>query len=462
MRSITTKLTLAFLLVGITGAVLVAVIVRWRTQRAFDQFMINREQQVLIANLLKYYESKSTWQGIGAQLQVLQDSQPPPGETNPDFRDNWSRFTIVGADKVIIYSFLPGQIGQTVSNRDLKDALVLEVNGELAGWLLLAPEPRQWRPDTPEGLFLRTITSATLVSSIVAAVLALILGGLLALTMTRTLREMTEATVELARGKLGLQVKVRSQDELGQLASSFNQMSLDLERATLARRQMTADIAHDLRSPLSVISGYAEALSDGKLPGTPEVYNILNQETKHLNTLVEDLRLLSLADAGELSLIRQQVSPQLILERVATRHAVSARQKDIALRVEPAGQLPEINVDVERMLQVFDNLVVNAFRYTPTGGEVVLAAQAVDQQVRLTIRDNGSGISAEDLPHIFDRFYRGDKSRVDNGELGLGLAIAKSIVEVHGGAIDVESTPPRGTTFTIHLPWIQARLMGTG
>jgi signal transduction histidine kinase len=267
---------------------------------------------------------------------------------------------------------------------------------------------------------------------------------------------MTEATVEIAHGKLGRQVKVRSKDELGELASSFNQMSLDLERATLARRQMTADIAHDLRSPLSVISGYAEALSDGKLLGTPEVYTILNQETKHLNTLVEDLRLLSLADAGELSLLLQLISPQVILDRVAARYAVSARQKDITLRVESDAGLPEIKVDVERMQQVFDNLVVNAFRYTPAGGDVVLSAQADDQGVRLQVRDNGSGIAAEDLPHIFDRFYRGDKSRVENGESGLGLAIAKSIVEAHGGTITVESTLGLGTTFTIHFSVNQA------
>jgi signal transduction histidine kinase len=452
MRSITTKLTIAFLLVGITGAVLVAVIVQWRTQRAFNQFMINREQQILIANLLKYYQVNRGWQGIDAQLQALQEAQLPPGEQNPDFRESWSRFTIVGPDKIIVYSFIPGQIGETVSSRELKEGVILEVNGAPAGWLLLSSQPRQWRPDTPEGLFLRTVTSATLVSALVAAALALILGGLLALTMTRTLREMTEATVEIARGKLGMQVKVRSKDEIGQLASSFNQMSLDLERATKVRRQMTADIAHDLRSPLSVISGYAEALSDGKLPGTPEVYGILNQETRHLNTLVEDLRLLSLADAGELSLARQPVSPQVILERVAARHSVSANQKDISLRVEPSGMLPVVNVDVERMLQVFDNLVVNAFRYTPAGGEVVLSAQADDTGVHFRICDNGSGITTEDLPHIFDRFYRGDKSRMEDGESGLGLAIAKSIVETHGGTINVESNPEHGTAFTISIP----------
>lgn len=448
MRSITTKLTIAFLLVGITGAVLVAVIVQWRTQRAFNQFMINREQQILITSLLKYYQRNDGWQNIDTQIQALREAQTTPDEFNAD----WSRFTIVGPNKVIVYSFKSEQIGETVSARELMDGILLEVNGTPAGWLLLDSGPREWRPDTPEGRFLRTVTSATLVSALVAGGLALILGGLLALTMTRTLREMTDATVEIARGKLGMQVKVRSKDEIGQLASSFNQMSLDLERATQARRQMTADIAHDLRSPLSVISGYAEALSDGKLPGTPEVYNILHQETRHLNTLVEDLRLLSLADAGELSLTLQSISPQLFLQRVAARHSVSAGQKNINLRLEPASNLPDILVDVERMLQVFDNLLVNAFRYTSAGGEVTLSAQAIEQGVTLTIRDNGCGINAEDLPHIFDRFYRGDKARNNNGESGLGLAIAKSIVETHGGTINVESHPGQGTAFTISVP----------
>jgi signal transduction histidine kinase len=228
-------------------------------------------------------------------------------------------------------------------------------------------------------------------------------------------------------------------------------MSLDLERATQARRQMTADIAHDLRSPLSVISGYSEALSDGKLPGTPETYNILYQETKHLSHLVEDLRLLSLADAGELSLILQPIDPRQILERVAARHAVKAQQKGISLRVEAVQDLPAVSMDGERISQVLDNLILNAFRYTPRGGEIILAAKPLNGAIQLQVRDNGGGIAPEDLPYIFDRFYRGDRSRQENGESGLGLAIAKSIVEAHGGMIAVESTPGQGTVFNITL-----------
>lgn len=298
---------------------------------------------------------------------------------------------------------------------------------------------------------LKNINRATFISALIAAVLALILGSVLAFTLTRPLRELTEATHEISQGKFGLQVKVRSQDEMGELATSFNQMSLDLQQATQARQQMTADIAHDLRSPLSVLTGYTEALSDGKLSGTPEIFEILHQETKHLGRLVDDLRTLSLADAGELSLIVQQIQPQTILERLAARHAVTAQQKRITIRVESDPGLPAVSVDVERMAQVFDNLILNAFRYTPQGGEITLVAGRNTQGVYFQMRDNGSGISPQDLPHIFDRFYRGDKARQPSGESGLGLAIARSIVEAHRGKLTVASTPGQGTVFTIQL-----------
>jgi two-component system sensor histidine kinase BaeS len=249
-----------------------------------------------------------------------------------------------------------------------------------------------------------------------------------------------------------MQVQVRSKDELGELAASFNQMSRDLASATQARRQMTADIAHDLRSPLSVIAGYAEALNDGKLPGTPETYTILHQETRHLSRLVEDLRTLSLADAGELTLTRLPTQAVRLLEQARLRQAVAAEQAGITLRVKASPPEASIFVDPERMAQVLDNLILNAFRYTPEGGEVILSAVPVHEGVQINVSDTGSGIAAEDLPQIFNRFYRGDKSRQQNGESGLGLAIARSIVEAHDGTITVESQLGKGTSFTVTLP----------
>jgi signal transduction histidine kinase len=257
----------------------------------------------------------------------------------------------------------------------------------------------------------------------------------------------------MAQGELEQQVPVRSQDELGELAAAFNQMSADLSRANELRRQMTADIAHDLRTPLSVITGYTEALRDGVLPPMPETFQTLHQEAEHLSLLVEDLRTLSLADAGELTLTRQLLHPHELLERMAAAYLPKAQELEVTLQVTAEANVPPVNVDPERMVQVLGNLVGNALRYTPAGGQISLAATQQGNNVLLTVQDNGVGIAPDELPRVFDRFYRGDVARQTyEGESGLGLAIAKSIVELHGGTITVESTPGEGTTFTIALP----------
>jgi two-component system, OmpR family, sensor histidine kinase BaeS len=216
---------------------------------------------------------------------------------------------------------------------------------------------------------------------------------------------------------------------------------------------MTADLAHDLRTPLSILRGYTEGLQDGRLKGAPHLYTIMHGEVEHLQRLVEDLRVLSLADAGELPLTRRAVDPAALLERTGLAYIVQAEQQGIALRVETPPALPSILVDTDRMTQVLNNLVSNALRYT-TEGEIVLAAQADGRQVDLQVRDTGSGIAQEDLPFVFDRFYRADKARQrgDSATSGLGLAIARAMVEAHGGTIAVASAPGAGTTFTITLP----------
>ncbi len=245
---------------------------------------------------------------------------------------------------------------------------------------------------------------------------------------------------------------MKTDDEIGDLTKSFNAMSNELEKANTQRRQMTADIAHDLRTPLAVILGYTEALSDSKLTGSPDIYTVMHNEAQLLNHLIEDLRTLSLADAGELPLQRQATHPNTLLTRTAAAHAGQAEEKEIKLSVQAADDLPTILVDPERMAQVLGNLVDNAIQHTPAGGEIQLTAVATPQTLQIQVSDSGSGIPPADLPHIFSRFYRGDKSRQQDGSSGLGLAIAKSIIVAHGGTIEATSSLSQGTTFTIQLP----------
>ena len=272
-------------------------------------------------------------------------------------------------------------------------------------------------------------------------------------SVVKPIRLTVEMLKDIAEGEgdLTRRIDIVRNDELGELAKSFNQMSLDLARSNQARRQMTADIAHDLRSPLSVILGYTEALSEGKIEGTLEVFDVLHQEAQHLSYLIDDLRTLSLADAGELSLNLQPVAPQELLQDVARSYQQQAQEKAIVLRVDASGNVPQVNVDPNRMTQVLSNLVSNALRYTPEGGEIVLGSSFTEDTVTLYVQDNGVGIKEQDLPHIFHRFYRGDNSRQHNGKTGLGLAIVKSLVEVQGGSVSVESTPGIRTIFNVRL-----------
>jgi signal transduction histidine kinase len=237
-------------------------------------------------------------------------------------------------------------------------------------------------------------------------------------------------------------------------------MSADLARSNQLRRQMTADIAHDLRTPLTVIGGYAESLRDGVLEPNPERFDVMHQEVQYLLRLVEDLRTLSLADAGELKLARRLIAPKVLLEQAAAAFEHQAEQKRITLRVEAEPGLPELAVDQTRMAQVLANLLSNALRYTPDGGCVTLSSRRQAHQVNLLVQDNGAGISADALPHVFERFYRADPSRHGDSESGLGLAIAKSLVEAHGGAINAASAGVgKGSMFSICLP---ADAPGTG
>jgi signal transduction histidine kinase len=452
VKSLSFKLTLAFLLVGLTGAVLAAVFVRYRTRQEFDRLVMDQNQQALVANLTRFYLNNGSWSGVERAFR----DEIAAGD-NGRIPERWAArralFAITDAQGNIVFGGEPAFTGRKISPRELRNATPIQQQNETIGWLVFIPQLDRWRPGTAEGDFLRSISAATALSAIIATAIALALGGVLAYSMTRPLLELTAATRLLAKGKLGYQVKVRSQDEIGVLAESFNEMSTELAHATELRRKMTADIAHDLRTPLSVMLGYTEALSDGKLQPTPEMFNTMHSEAQHLSRLVDDLRTLSLADAGELPLVLQQVEPEALIQRMLNAYQIQADQAGITLSSDMPARLPSIRVDMERMVQVMGNLMNNALRYTPAGGKIELCARESSSRVELQVSDNGPGIPAEDLPYIFERSFRGDKTRQQHdGESGLGLAIARSLVEAQGGRITVASEAGQGTTFIIAFP----------
>ncbi len=240
---------------------------------------------------------------------------------------------------------------------------------------------------------------------------------------------------------------------MGKLAASFNKMSTDLARSTDARKQMTADIAHELRTPLSLILGHADAVHDGVLPPTRENFEIIREEALRLEHLVDDLRMLSLADAGELSINPQPVSPQKLLNDLQATYQHIASQKNVKIQLDAASDISMLNIDPGRMTQVLTNILDNALQHTPDGGRINLSARSVPEGVEISIQDSGPGIEGEDVNRIFERFYRTDSARHrNNGGSGLGLAIAKSIVQAHNGQIWAENAPEQGLIVTIKLP----------
>jgi signal transduction histidine kinase len=265
-----------------------------------------------------------------------------------------------------------------------------------------------------------------------------------------------KAADAIAAGDLSARVSMEGSGEFHQFARTFNRMAEALEVADRQRRELLADVAHELRTPLTVVQGNLEGLRDGVYDATPEHLELVLDETHKLGRLVDDLRILTLAEAGKLPLDRQPLDVSQLLADVRDAFVPQANEASITVKVEAAQGLPVLSADPQRLGQVLSNLMTNALRHTPPGGEVTLgAALASDDKVLLWVADTGEGIPPEDLPRIFDRFWRGDpaRSHETGAGSGLGLAIARSLVEAHGGYIWAESRVGQGTTVScvLHL-----------
>lgn len=454
MRSISTKLILAFLSIGVVSVIIIAVTATWNTRAEFIRFLTDQSETDTIRELSAYHLENGSWEGVQANYNA---NQPKPAYGHGPNYGPPKPFTLADENGVVVYSSGKYKPGERLSPADLKSGTQITENGEVIGIFLPMRTPYQGQPRELE--FIERINTTLFYGALIGAALSLVLGIFLSRTITRPIRELTRATHAVSEGDLSQQVTVHSNDELGELAKAFNKMSAELSRSVNARKQMTADIAHELRTPLSLILGHAEAVHDGVLPPTKENFEIIREEAARLERLVNDLRTLSLADAGELTVNPQPIEAERLIQEVASLYQIEAQKKNIALELDIASPLPPIEVDPGRMTQVLTNILDNALRHTPENGKVVLSAKQAGERVELAIQDSGPGVSSEDLDRIFERFYRTDSARQRDGDKilsgsGLGLAIAKSIVQAHGGQIDAESKTGQGLRVVINLPKI--------
>ncbi len=307
-------------------------------------------------------------------------------------------------------------------------------------------------PTDAHTMFLHTVHRYLVWASLAAIVMAGLLSSLLTKKVLKPLGQMADTAREISAGDYHIRVAVGSKDEIGQLAETFNQMAESLERIERLRRDMVSDVAHELRTPLTNIRGYVEALQDGVVAPTGETFGLIQEETLRLVHLVEDLLRLARADAAKTTLHLVPINLSAFIAQILQRFQPGFTRKNITVTADLGGVSNLVMGDADRLYQVMENLLKNAWQYTPEGGRLSLATESFGAEIRVTLTNNGAAIAPEDLPFVFERFFRGERSRSrDYGGTGIGLAIVKSLVESHGGKVGVESSAA-STSFWFTLP----------
>ncbi|MEW6635607.1 MAG: ATP-binding protein [Actinomycetota bacterium] len=302
--------------------------------------------------------------------------------------------------------------------------------------------------------FGRTLLYSLAAAALAAMVAAALASAFVARRITSPLRRMLEATRRISAGRYDERLPAQQNDELGALSESFNAMAADLAANERRRREFIADVSHELRTPLSTLRGYMEGILDGVVEPSGETWALLYAETERMRRLVEDLQQLSSAEAGQLALEISPILPQEPVRLSTESMAPLFTEKGVDLCTGLPEDLPPVLADGDRLVQVLTNLLRNSLRYTPPGGRVAVEAEAAGSEVLFRVSDTGAGIPAEHLPHVFERFYRVEKSRSrEGGGSGVGLAISRALVEAMGGRIRAESPGPgKGSTFSFTLP----------
>jgi signal transduction histidine kinase len=439
-RSLRIRLLLATILVVLIAVGVTALVVGRSTTGEFERYVARggEDRHFRFAALLsRVYGATLSWENLQPEVERLSQL-------------SGQRVVVANAQGTIVNDSESKLIGKPVAANWPPPSAVLLIEHRPVGFLFVDPVAG---PPPADVAFLSGVRRSLLLGALIAGAAAVLITLLLSGRIVRPVEQLTEAAQRMEKGDLTVRVSVDSEDEIGQLAHAFNAMAGGLEQQEQLRRNMVGDVAHELRTPLTNLRGYLEAARDGLLPPDSAFVDNLYEETMLLQRLVADLQDLAQAEAGQLRLARRPAALDGIVEHAVAALRPQADAKGITLSADLPPNLPPVDVDPERIGQVLRNLLSNAVAHTPQGGAISVTASAGSGEVAVSVRDTGSGISAEHLPYVFDRFYRADKSRTrETGGAGLGLAIVRQLVVAHGGAINVTSEPGQGSTFTFTLP----------
>lgn len=456
LNTLWVRLGLVSLLVTWAAIGLVALSVGSTTEAQFRSYVQGQNAQRFgpeaIAALEAYYAEHGSWTGA-------EEALPQPGQANGQGGGQGrsggggrgAQLVLADPEGHVLVATDSTLVGEILSTAARENAATLTYAGAVVG-LLAQETPGSQALGEAEAAFLAQTQRDLALAALAAGLLAVVLGALLAWGVTRPLRSLTDAVRDLSGGALGRQAPVEGPVEMVTLAQSFNAMSRDLAAGEAQRQRMAADVAHELRTPVSVLRGRLEAMLDGVFPLDSANLAVAYDQTLHIARLVDDLRLLTMAEAGRLPLERSLTDPGALAAQAVAMFEPLALDAGVTLQATIAPGLPSVLVDVDRLRQVFGNLLSNALRHTPEGERIVVDMRAEAETVRVSVRNTGSRLTPEETAHLFDRFWRAEEARArDSGGSGLGLAITRQLVRLHGGEIRVESDAD-SVTFVFTLP----------
>lgn len=462
LNSLWVRLTLIFTVITFVTFGTLAALSSGMASTQFRQYITQSSVVVaggMLDRLAEYYHEHESWDGVelllGQGVRFVRSSFP---QWDPITRARRLDVMLADSRGRIVFDSDGESTGTRLPARDLAKGIAIPdpESGKAVGHLLIAlPLPDTLGP--LESQFLARMRNLLFAGTSLAVVMGLLASALLSLNLTAPLRRLAQAARAVAAGDLSQRVPVRGSSEIAEVAQNFNEMTTSLEQAETLRQNLLADVAHELRTPLSVLQGNLHAILDGVYRLEQGEIAKLYDETRLLGRLVDDLHELAQAEAGQLSLNLRVTNLSALLNETIERFQPAAEAREIALSLAASGPSISIQVDPDRIAQVLGNLLANALRHTPRGGCIRVTLDLVKvrnaSEACIAVSDDGEGIAPENLAHVFDRFWRIDRSRSrESGGSGLGLAIARGLVQAHGGRIWVESKLGEGSRFAFALP----------